>query len=518
VRAGGPSADLDSLAAASQLSPETVEDALARMIALRLANVQAGRYSVYSSGLRRVLARILPRGAERSRAAAFLAGAAALHVGDMAWLGREWINLLSAARESLLAGNPAQAGALIRAVQPHLVLQGLWGTWGRLIDLAEQSSAGDAALRAWALHERGTRAGLLGDLAAAATHLAEARRLRLELGDQTGADATLHNMEYLGVLPPPPGPAPASERAIRLLAGWHFALLLALGLMAVVGVGAAVAILARAGAPAAHFTVTPTSGSYPLRVTFDAGDPGGSGKDAALTYIWDFGDGAPVLTTSASVATHTYARVGSYHPTLQLLDDRGRHSNAFAATIVVENATPRPEIELPAAETHFQSDQALTLRGVAGDREDGRLPDAALEWTVLLHHGAGVDTILGPVHGNRLSLVAPALKDLDAAATSYLEIRLRAADSQGATGLVTRELRPQLDRVTFTTEPAGLQLSVNGQPIDAPSTVQVWHGATLTIGAPEQLDQSGHSLALESWSDGRTRRHRRSSCGSSTIV
>jgi hypothetical protein len=158
----------------------------------------------------------------------------------MAWLARESSNLLAAAKTALLEGQPAQAGALARAVQPHMVLNGLWGSWGRVADLAEQAAqaSGDSALRAWALHERGTSAGLRGDLPAASADLAEARRLRVELGDQAGANATLHNMEYLGLLPPPP---PAPPRRGWLASGWGKLLLLVLALLLLGGAGAAVA-------------------------------------------------------------------------------------------------------------------------------------------------------------------------------------------------------------------------------------------------------------------------------------
>lgn len=210
VRVGGDDADLETLAAASQLSQEAVEDAMAHMLMLRLVSVGANRYAVASASLRRVLARLLPRGEERRRAAAFFAGAAALHMGDMAWLAHNWSSVMAAARTALLEGQVAQAGVLARAVQPHLVLNGLWSSWGKIIGVAAQAaqSSGDQALRAWALHERGTRAGLLGDLTAASADLSEARRLRQELGDRAGADATTHNMDYLGLLPPPPPPPP----------------------------------------------------------------------------------------------------------------------------------------------------------------------------------------------------------------------------------------------------------------------------------------------------------------------
>jgi hypothetical protein len=108
-------------------------------------------------------------------------------------------------------------------VQPHVVLKGWWETWAKVIILADHSAqqTGDPAMQAWVLHERGTRAGLVGDLATAQADLSQAYERRLRLGDQGGAAATLRNMEHLGLLPPPPPPGeprrPAAGPAPRLL-------------------------------------------------------------------------------------------------------------------------------------------------------------------------------------------------------------------------------------------------------------------------------------------------------------
>lgn len=208
IAGGGYDADLDVLIHISQLPFATVEDALLHMQNLRLVQGEHERYAVTSCSLRRVLARMLSRDEARRRAAAYFAGAATQHQGDLNWLRQERLNLLATARTALQAGQATQTGQLAHAIQPYLVLKGLWGSWAQAIDMAEQAAQanGDLSLRAWALHERGTRAGLLHDLTSAAANLSEARRLRLELGDQAGADATLHNMEYLKLVPPPPPP------------------------------------------------------------------------------------------------------------------------------------------------------------------------------------------------------------------------------------------------------------------------------------------------------------------------
>ncbi len=76
--------------------------------------------------------------------------------------------------------------------------------------------------------------------------------------------------------------------------------------------------------PVATFTRTPSVGSAPLSVFFDAErsvDPDGT----VALYTWDFGDGS---SGDGQVVTHTYGTPGLYEATLTLVDDQGGEANA----------------------------------------------------------------------------------------------------------------------------------------------------------------------------------------------
>jgi PKD repeat protein len=71
--------------------------------------------------------------------------------------------------------------------------------------------------------------------------------------------------------------------------------------------------------PIAQFSFSPSTGLYPLQVTFNGSasrDPDGR----IVQYNWDFGDG---LTASGRVVTHTYTRYGTFLIRLTVRDDRG---------------------------------------------------------------------------------------------------------------------------------------------------------------------------------------------------
>jgi hypothetical protein len=170
--------------------------------------------------------------------------------------------------------------ALARAADPLLALGRRWGAWRlaaeRMLDAARQAS--DRAGEAWALHQLGTRAGCLGDSAAARPALERALALRRELGDEHGAAVTAHNLAVLlgggpgGIVdgdgtPQPRTPRPSLARTL-LVGGLSLALGGAAGaVVASSGDDAAV----QAGEPAAVTTITAPGKTVTTPITTIAG-------------------------------------------------------------------------------------------------------------------------------------------------------------------------------------------------------------------------------------------------------
>lgn len=91
--------------------------------------------------------------------------------------------------------------------------------------------------------------------------------------------------------------------------------------------------------PAIALTATPTTGTPPLEVTFDASasvDPEGG----PLTFNWTFGDGTSIANGS-TIEKHTYTTVGSFTARLTVTDDQGESSLAVR-TISVSVPGNRP--------------------------------------------------------------------------------------------------------------------------------------------------------------------------------
>lgn len=81
--------------------------------------------------------------------------------------------------------------------------------------------------------------------------------------------------------------------------------------------------------PDGTFSVTPEKGCDPLSVTMNAV------TTAAIKYLWDFGDGHTVTTTTPTSPTYTYPQEGVYYPVVLLEDNRGCRVAALGDAKVV---------------------------------------------------------------------------------------------------------------------------------------------------------------------------------------
>ena len=255
-------------------------------------------------------------------------------------------------------------------------------------------------------------------------------------------------------------------------------------------------------APHAAASATPTSGDAPLTVRFDASgsrDPEGG----TLSYRWAFGDGG---AAEGKQVSHTYRINGVYTATLTVRDAGGAEGKA-TVRMSVGNTPPEVRISAPGKDARFGVGEKIVLRAEATDAEDGALPGGRLVWTALLHHNNDhTHPYLDKTSGREISLTMPAPEDLAAATGSFLEVRLTATDSGGLSRTVSRNLYPAKVGVTFRTEPAGLELKVNGTTFAAPRTLTSWRGYELHVSAPDQT-ASGGAATFRAWSDGGAASH-----------
>lgn len=105
-------------------------------------------------------------------------------------------------------------------------------------------------------------------------------------------------------------------------------------------------------APSASFTATPTQGSTPLTVSFDASSSQDTDGTIA-SYIWNFGDGA---AGSGKTVEHIYTNPATYTTTLQTTDDRGATSELASKSIIAAAAQTKVTLYYEIGELNITSD------------------------------------------------------------------------------------------------------------------------------------------------------------------
>ncbi|MFB7334357.1 PQQ-dependent sugar dehydrogenase [Streptomyces adustus] len=124
--------------------------------------------------------------------------------------------------------------------------------------------------------------------------------------------------------------------------------------------------------PVAQAAADRTSGQAPLKVAFSAA--GSSDQDGdALTYSWDFGDGA---TATGANPTYKYKKNGTYTATVTAKDTTGRTGSA-SVQVVVGNTAPTVTLQLPQDGKLFSFGDAIPFNVKVTDPEDGKAVDCS---------------------------------------------------------------------------------------------------------------------------------------------
>ncbi len=88
--------------------------------------------------------------------------------------------------------------------------------------------------------------------------------------------------------------------------------------------------------PTATFTVSPAAPKINGLVSFNASGSKATTGHTIVQYVWDFGDGTPIVSSGDPLMTHTYGAQATYTVVLRVTDDVGR----FAVSSQSVSVTP----------------------------------------------------------------------------------------------------------------------------------------------------------------------------------
>ncbi|MET0332946.1 MAG: Ig-like domain-containing protein, partial [Rhizobacter sp.] len=163
------------------------------------------------------------------------------------------------------------------------------------------------------------------------------------------------------------------------------------------------------------------------------------------------------------------------------------------------NQAPVLTVTSPAEGSTYRAGERITVAASATDREDGTLAASRLSWWIDLHVGTQVIAARPVTVGTGGNFDVPTRTEVSA--NVWYRVHVRATDSGGRVVETTRDVIPQTAEVTLATQPVGLQLTLDGQPVTGPRTFTGVQGVERDLGAAAQV-LGGRRYGFSSWSDG----------------
>ncbi len=268
--------------------------------------------------------------------------------------------------------------------------------------------------------------------------------------------------------------------------------------------------------PIAMASATPIAGLAPFNVTFSSAGSSDPDNDA-LSYSWDFGD-----STTSTVPNPTHQYTGSPRTVTARLTVTDNGSPNLADTsigipIVIGTSPPVATIVSPVANSMYNAGQTINYSGTGVDPEDGNRPASAFTWKVVFHHNDHTHPFLGPITGTTSgSFVIP---DTGETATNvWYEIILTVRDSSNVPDTKSTLIFPNVGNLQLRTVPAGLDVTLDGQPMTAPldTTSVVGMKRQLGITLPQTVGGTTYTT-FSGWSDGGTQDHEITTLAGTTV-
>jgi glucose/arabinose dehydrogenase len=186
----------------------------------------------------------------------------------------------------------------------------------------------------------------------------------------------------------------------------------------------------------------------------------------------------------------------------------GTATSNSATLTVQENQAPTATITSPAAGKTYSGGERIFFTGTGTDFEDGTLAGSQFTWDVVFHHDT--HTHGGPgftlnLDGKGGFFDIPTVGHTEA--NVFYRIHLTVRDSQNATHSVFRDVTPKTSQITLTTNPPGLQLTLDAQPFVSGNSFTGVVGIQRAIGTPTSQVKDGVMYEFDHWSDGGAATH-----------
>jgi glucose/sorbosone dehydrogenase len=243
------------------------------------------------------------------------------------------------------------------------------------------------------------------------------------------------------------------------------------------------------------------SAGYPVTFSVVAGGA------TPYNYQWQRNNVDIIGATAASYKFTTALADNGAQFRVRVSNPYGNALSTEATLSVTSDKPPTAQILTPVAGTRYHGGMNIKYSGSASDKEDGDLPASAFTWRVDFHHNNHIHPFIAPTTGSKTGAFTIPTRG-ETSANVYYFITLEVVDSAGLTKSVVRNIFPQLVKMTFATQPAGLKTSLDGGSDRlTPFTVTGVVGIIRQIATSSPQTLSGKTYNFQAWSDGRAISH-----------
>jgi glucose/arabinose dehydrogenase len=250
--------------------------------------------------------------------------------------------------------------------------------------------------------------------------------------------------------------------------------------------------------------IEPSITDHPADARVVVGQPASFAVSAVgtppLTYQWQKnGQNIPGATSATFMISECIVDdSGEYRAIVTNTD--GQATSNIATLSVIVNSLPTAEILTPTGEVPYIAGETINFSGQGSDPEDGQLPPESMTWRIYFHHDTHHHDEPPRSGISSGSFTIPQLGETSA--NVWYRIYLEVTDSEGFTSEDFVDIFPLKSTLTFNTNPAGLQILLEGQPFNTPGSVLSVEGLIRTIDAPSIQNLGNESYAFESWTHG----------------
>lgn len=163
------------------------------------------------------------------------------------------------------------------------------------------------------------------------------------------------------------------------------------------------------------------------------------------------------------------------------------------------NTTPTVVLESPAAGLTFAGGDEIVVRLSATDEEDGPVSAERLAWWSDLHHSVHTHPFVPRTAGTGGTVTVPRVGHPET--DVFYRVYASATDAAGAADTVWVDIAPRLTTIDVSTLPAGLLITVDGQPRSTPFSVASVVGMERPLGAVTPQIFGDSLWEFTGWSD-----------------